>query len=1016
MAEPVLCRHGLTILGVVPWMAMFAAALCRAAGDERPATPLAEAVSHARAAAQGPAADIAQVAGLMEQIAPVEADWLLQDLGAELIVWLRQPTSAMQERLVSRVLDELGAQAGTYRAELASLRAAKAAADDPRWLDLYGRSARARRAARLAPLAARWPRMIFAKHHVMGGSHYAYTEALSDAQGERTFIPGSALCLLEFRQGEPFVRTLLRDDRGVIRDPDVSYDARYILFAWKKSDRQDDYHLYEMPAPDGDRADEPRQITFGAGFADYEGVYLPNGDIIFNSTRCVQTTDCFTTEVSNLYTCDRNGRYLRRLGFDQVSTNYPTVLNDGRVVYTRWEYNDRGQVFVQGLMQMNWDGTGQAAFYGMNSWFPTTLLHARAVPGSHKLVAIASGHHTRQTGKLCIVDNQLGQEENSGVQLIAPVRHTPAERIDAWGQEGELFQYPYPLSEKQFLVCYSPFGWKRKPARFGIYLMDIDGRRELLAWDAGNSCNRPVPLAPRPVPPVRASPVDYRRTTGTYYMQDVYAGQGLAGIPRGTVRKLRVIALEYRAAMVGSNNNSGPAGAAMIATPIAVGNGAWDVKAVLGDARIHEDGSAFFEVPARTPVYFQALDEKGRMVQSMRSWSTLMPGENAACVGCHEPLKTTPLSRRDTYALTAGPQKLEPFHGPPRGFSFPREVQPVLDRHCIRCHDNRSAVRRGTRALPLALDPSAATVVSPLEAVWRYTTTRPAGRWMQTDFDDSTWRSGKAGFGARGTPGGRINTVWDSDDIWMRRAFELGRSSRGRAFAIWCSHDEAVEVYINGILACRREGHTTAPVAIRPAARAEEALKEGVNTLAVHCRQTAGGQFIDAALLMLPGAGAIALGGEVKPFSLLGIETEDRPARRRWSDAYLALTGAYVGAGAARGEPDAVVNWIHAQSAPPVEPPYSAGSARSGLIRMLEEGHNGVQLTREELDKIACWIDLAVPYCGDYTEANAWSAAERRHYERLLAKRRAQEEAEKQAILDYIRDRQASPVAADSAR
>ena len=199
-------------------------------------------------------------------------------------------------------------------------------------------------------------------------------------------------------------------------------------------------------------------------------------------------------------------------------------MDDGRVIYTRWEYNDRGQLFPQPLFQMNADGTGQTEFYGNNSWFPTTIIHARGIPGTQKVLAIFTGHHSRQAGKLGIIDPAKGRQENSGTQLVAPVRPTPAERIDAYGQEGELFQYPYPLSETQFLVSYAPHGWEQP--RFGIYFMDIDGRRELLAADARIACGRMAPLAARPVPHLRPSAVDYRKTTGTFYMQDVYAGPG----------------------------------------------------------------------------------------------------------------------------------------------------------------------------------------------------------------------------------------------------------------------------------------------------------------------------------------------------------------------------------------------------------------------------------------------------------------------------------------------------------
>jgi len=801
---------------------------------------------------------------------PREMDWWLQDFGPDPVAWLKSGAgTTIERRAIVHVLDELGAEGKEFRGVLDELTQANVPSDDARWLNLYAKACQCRREIRLRPLLTKWQKIVFTKHHNMGGSHYAYTEAQSDAQAERTFHPGAALCVLELSptEGPPVlragaapalrVRTLLEAPDGVIRDPDIAHDGRRILFSWKKSDRNDDYHLYEMDVASG----QTRQLTSGLGYADYEGQYLPNGDIIFSSTRCVQTTDCFTTEVSNLYTCDKDGKYMRRLGFDQVHTNYPTVLNDGRVVYTRWEYNDRGQIFVQGLMQMNPDGTGQTEFYGMNSWFPTTLLHSRAIPGSHQAISVASGHHSRQAGKLVIVDNHLGFEENSGVRLIAPVRKTEAVHVDGYGQSGELFQYPYALSEREYLVTYTPYGWSRQPTLFGIYFMDMDGRRELLASDPKTSCNQPVPLAPRLQPPLRPSSVDYGKTTGTYHMQDIYAGPGLAGIPRGTIKRLRVVALDYRLALIGANGNEGPAGAAMVATPVAIGHGCWDAKIVLGDATVYQDNSAFFEVPARTPVYFQALDEQGRMVQSMRSWSTLQPGENASCVGCHENKGTTPLARAGrTCASAVGPQKLMPFHGSARGFSFPREIQPILDKHCVSCHDDR-------------------------------TTTLPLG----------TVRS----------------------DV--------------------------------------------------PSAPAHAAANPKSHS-----------------------------------FSLLGVETVDPPAKRKWSDAYLALTQAKIdsqGKHWAAGRQSDLVTWINAQSAPPLQPPYSTGAAKSRLLTLLEKGHYEAKLSAEEMEKLACWIDLAVPYCGDYLEANTWTPADMKRHERLLRKRNLQEDLEHKSIEELMNSR-----------
>jgi hypothetical protein len=543
--------------------------------------------------------------------------------------------------------------------------------------------------------------------------------------------------------------------------------------------------------------------------------------------------------VSNLYRCDADGKFLRRLTFDQVHNNYPTVTQDGRILYTRWEYNDRSQIYPQPLLQMMPDGTGQTEFYGGNSWFPTTILHARNIPGTGKVVAIATGHHSRQTGKLIVLDPAKGRQEADGAQLIAPVRETKAEKIDAYGQDGELFQYPYPLSETEYLVAYHPVGWQPGrdwsfSPRFGVYWMHQDGRRELLAADPTLPCNQPVPLRVRRAVFRRSDLVDYRKAEGTYYVQDVYAGLAMQGVARGTVTTLRVVALDFRAAGVGDNGNHGPGGGALISTPIAIGNGAWDPKIILGDATVHEDGSVFFKVPARTPVYFQLLDANGRMVQSMRSWSTLQPGENASCTGCHEHKNSSPpVALQQTRAFRKGVEALKPFHGATRGFSFAREIQPILETRCVSCHD----------------------------------------------------------------------------------------------------------------------------------------------------------------------------GGSGTPYNLTRAEVVDAAAKRRWMQSYLDLTHSQPEGRKRdqqhrwRGNPDhPMVNWISAASVPTPIPPYSAGSNRSRVTTLLDEGHGDVELTREEKEKLAAWIDLGVPFCGDYTEAHAWNEGEAAKYQRYYDKRKRLEAEERQAL------------------
>jgi hypothetical protein len=782
--------------------------------------------------------------------ARIAADWMSQDSGTDASHCFKAGHgNRLETKMLTAVLSEVDSP--SLKAAFGTLAEANTPGADPQWRALYLKACDARRATRLKSLLAKTQQIIFTKHFNMGGSHYAYTEGLSDAQHERHFKPGSALCLLTMNGSYGTVVNLIESEAGVIRDPDISYDGKRLLFAWKKSERQDDYHLYEMELA----TRKVRQLTFGLGFADYEGCYLPNGDIIFNSTRCVSTVDCWWTEVSNLYTCDKDGKYLRRLGFDQVHSNYPQVLANGKVIYTRWDYNDRGQLYPQPLFQMNYDGTGQTEYYGNNSWWPTTVAHARGIPGSDKIIALASGHHSRQIGALIRIDIKEGRQEQSGATLVAPLVEDKQDkryrRVDGYTGFNGHFQYPYPLNEKEYLASYSAQETGNVRNGYDLVYVREDGAREVLMHDPKLSCNQPLLLMPRTVPHLRPSTVDYRKTTGTYFVQDVYLGPGLKGIPRGTIKKLRVVALDFRAAGIGSNSSDGPAGGALVSTPISIRNGAWDVKTVLGEATVYEDGSACFEVPARTPMYFQCIDTNGYVVQTMRSWSTLMPGETLSCIGCHEDKDAAPpTGRAAALAVKAGVQKLMPFGGPAQGFSFPKRIQPILDKHCIGCHNDRTR-KRGVDAH------------------------------------------------AKPAPAQELPLV-------------------------------------------------------KPAAK------------------------------------------EYHAFSLLGA-TGAVSGGRNWSDAYLALT---LG-----GKPNEIVQWLNVQSIPPMLPPYFAGSAKSKLPKMLKAGHKKVKLSQAELDMISCWIDLLVPYCGDYYEANAWSEKDRRKYDRYADKRKQMEALEKENIAAFIKAR-----------
>ncbi len=910
---------------------------------------------------------------------PILCDWVMQDMKGipEALLSASDGVKTEQAMMVS-VIAQLGGEAKPISAALSKC------ANSEQRLSLYIKACELRRAKRLMPMIKGGITTIaFAKHYNMGGSHYAYTEGQSDAQAERNFMPGGELCLLKMDGLYGKEQTLFKTG-GVIRNPNISYDGTKLLFSMKQSDVTDDYHLYEWNLS----SSKMRQLTDGLGFADYEGTYLPSGDIVFNSSRAVQTVDCWWTEVSNLYTCNADGKLMRRLTFDQVHDNYPSVLPDGRITYTRWEYNDRGQLFPQPLFQMNADGTEQTEYYGNNSWFPTTIIQARGLGDSGKVIAILTGHHSRQGGKLAIIDPAKGRQENEGVQLIAPVRNTPADRIDAYGQDGELFQYPYAVDDQHFLVSYLPKGWASPaPNAYGIYLVDVNGNRELLSWDASISSNQPVPVMKRKTPLVRPSAVDYTKTTGSYYLHDVYSGPGLKDIKRGTVKKLRVVALDYRAAGVKSNSNNGPAGGALVSTPIGVDNTSWDPKIVLGEATVQEDGSAMFEVPARRPVYFQAVDAKGEVVQTMRSWTTLQPGEKFSCTGCHESKNSAPARYSGrSLAMKQGVEKLKPFlRRPVHGFSFNKDVQPIMDRNCTRCHDNRGAALHSDEVDNF--NRNNAISLSTIGSEWSYTTNNPGAGWEAENFDASKWAKAKAGFGTNNIESG-LGSPWNTPDIWMRRQFNVDKSDEMKRLVVYLSFDEDVRVVLNGKQIFAAQGFITNYKAVAAVNDAFSALKQGANTLAVSCHQTIGGQYIDVGLYAIkepPKSG--------HPFSLLGLPVEGDQVRR-FTDSYMALTQ--------RGRSTELVNWISPQSVPSMLPPYSAGAATSKLLAKLDRGHGGVKLTQDERDTLACWIDLLVPFSGDYIEANTWNDDETEKYMHFLAKRMRGEALEQRNIADTL--------------
>ena len=805
---------------------------------------------------------------------PLQTDWLLADIGGNLevlvsgeekVVKLFAKAAQKYEEKVGMSHDGYGNERGCLASAIARYLKARTANREKFLSDFFEGRAKC---------------FAYVERIPIRPSFYAYTEGLSDARGEKHFHPNSKLCLFTFNGKDMERMVLLESKDGTIRDPDVSYDGKRLLFAWKKN-RQDDYSLYEMDIS----TRHVRLLAKSPKQADYEGKYLPTGEIAFSSTRCEHSTGCYTTEVSNMYIMGADGTRIRRVGFDQVHTTYPTVCENGDIVYTRWDYNDRGQVYTQALFTMKPDGTFQNELYGNKSWAPTAMGHARQIPGfPNKFVCILHGHHTPQQGWLAKIDVSKGRQEGAGITAIAPLREIP-KACDRYAQDGIQFRYPYPLADGAYIVSANILSqdcgsgdMKNRMRRFPfrLYAINDAGEREILVPFKTESPNlsqmQAVAVAKREIPMLEKSSVDYSNDKGYCLIRNVYEGMGTKGLKKGTIEKVRVVRLHYRRAPVGNLPMTSLDGAGMghAFTPIALGNGSWDVKEILGEVPVEPDGSAYFEIPARTPVYFQLVDKNGCVAATMRSWTAMQPNEFYACMGCHgnkneNSLKYAGLSPQRK------PEKLRPFYDVKGGFSFRKVIQPILNENCIRCHNDRSAAR------------------------------------LHDENDYS-----------------KLKSVADYAPV----------------------SDEHIKDFI-------------------------EENKHAIR----------------------------------RAFSLLDVPIPNRRAGRNFNDAYYNLLRPSM---KNKGNPFTVdykselVNWIGAQSAPVLQAPYTRGSANSKLYTMLRDGHSHLMLSKEELDKICAWIDLYVPFCGDYLEANIWSPKEKEYYEYYLKKASLSEERELQEIERYL--------------
>jgi hypothetical protein len=463
------------------------------------------------------------------------------------------------------------------------------------------------------------------------------------------FRDGGRLCRLNVHTG---ARTVLLDDpAGGVRDPQVHFDADRILFSYRLGG-ESHFHLYEINV-DGSGL---RRLTDGP-WDDIEPAYLPDGGIVFCSSRCNRYVNCHRTPVATLYRCDADGSNVRMLSTNIEHDNTPWVMPDGRIIYMRWEYVDRSQFCFHHLWTANPDGTGQMVFFG-NQFSDTAMLDAKPIPGTRKIVASFSPGHGRpgHMGYVTVVDPRTG-----------PDRMAAARRIS---RGGRFYRDPFPLSEDCFLIADD----------VGVHVMDGQGNTDLVVKPAPGeprlTCHEPRPLVARPREPTRASPIQRDQPTGRVVLSNIYEGRNMGGVRPGQITKLLVLE--------------------QLPKPINFSGGMWPVSAggtftlarILGTIPVAPDGSAHFEVPAMRSLFLIGLDANERSVKRMQSFLTVQPGEVIGCVGCHEQRVRPPLAQTGhAERLTKPPSRIVPFEDVPDVFDFPRDIQPILDLHCVSCHN-----------------------------------------------------------------------------------------------------------------------------------------------------------------------------------------------------------------------------------------------------------------------------------------------------------------------------------------
>ena len=567
-------------------------------------------------------------------------------------------------------------------AQLARLKQrARGTAERNGWRALFVEASRLRDALLLSRIA--FDRMLFVKR-----KPFYSEQPFMDAHHCYNRPGGGIYSLSPVRPGGKITPVVESLGEGIYRDVCLEWDATRIVFSFGNgSDRQrllpgekldkvdpkQNYNLYEVGV-DGRGL---RQLT-SSPKNDCEPFYLPNGLIGFTSDRAEHVVMCGSNiHANSLYTMNAAGSGIRQLSFNVFNEFNPSVLPDGRIIYNRWEYNERSVTSLHDLFTIHPDGTQVAPYYGNATIRPNVIMFPRAIPGSTKVMALFTGHHGQTHGPIGMIDVGRGRDGQEPITLLTPGVPVIGEKIEdsRRGWYGD----PQPLSETTYLCAYTPTVRPWLENSWGLYVGDRHGNLALVLRDPTISVAEPLPLVARPRPGTLVASqegADDTDAEATLLMSDVY--RGLPGVERGAAKYLRILEDVPR--------KSVPEGGVICTS----GTRTYTIKRIFGTVPIEADGSAHFAVPANRNLYFEVLDAEQGEIQRMRSVVCLKPNERRTCIGCHESRTQAPPNQL-ALALSKPPSRPTPPPWGTRTLSYLRDVQPVLNEKCVACHTHDRA-------------------------------------------------------------------------------------------------------------------------------------------------------------------------------------------------------------------------------------------------------------------------------------------------------------------------------------